>query len=405
MFFIKKKSLRTLLLLSMLFFSFCTQEKTEKQSFFDHFKQEGILVIDKQEKAYWFSKKIYFIPKSDKNPTADTLISYYHNAQIVFRKYNDNTSVKSLELASFMEEYQLENILDYYYLNDDTVFVSANRFSTDKGFMEYFILQTDLESNRQQIWNISERLQITDPYLAVISSYRSANNMKYKNGKLYALTDVIAEPFKKYNTKKPPGVLVVDILKDSLYFIYTKPSVYGEGLFYGTHANKHSIAFISDSSFVVSYPIDAKLYEFNIFGEKIAEKQCESFYIEEIKPIEKKERLTAEDMIKAMECHAYYANIIFDTESNLLYRLVYHEQEYLNEEGEKNTSYDRSMSIMVIDENLEVLGEYYIPPYQFKPYLPKVNEQKHLLLELQENNKHHYILQYIYRNNKNTKTE
>ncbi len=260
-------------------FSSCTQEKAEKQSFFDHFKQEGILVIDKQEEAYWFSKKIYFIPKSDKNATADTLISYYHNAQIVFRKYNDNTSVKSLELASFMEEYQIENILDYYYHNDDTIFVSANRFSPAKGFMEYFILQTDLESNRQQIWNISERMQITDPYLAVISEYNSVNNMKYKNGKLYALTDVIAEPFKKYNTKKTPGVLVVDILKDSLYFIYTKPSVYGEGQFYGNHANQHSIVFISDSSFVVSYPIDAKLYEFNIFVEKIAEKQSESIYV------------------------------------------------------------------------------------------------------------------------------
>ncbi len=388
----KKITIFTQLLLLLVLSQSCKIE-TEKKCFFEHFKLKDVLIIDRTNRTYFSSEIIH----NDKI-TGDTLITFYqmNDNLIVFLGYGQNTRNDTLHLNSFLETYDIDRFLDYYYVNSDTIFISTNYMTEDRSRLDYAIFLLDIKGNVYKKWDIAELTGIDHVFFNVSSEYFGPNRTIYNKEKqlLFLKTDIIFPPYEAFDVNEVPTELVLNIATDEAYFIYAKPDIYGKGDFYGNHALNHSKAFINDSTLVLSFPIDHYLYKYSITGELLKKKECKSLYIDKMVAFERGEPVTFNNLVEAQTCYPYYYQIVYDTKNRYLYRIVHHEQNVLNEVGEKNTEHDRNLSIMVIDENLNIIGEYFIPPYHIIPYLPRINNQEYLHLQIKGNR--NYIIRGIY---------
>lgn len=373
--------MKKILLLTILFLIIimsCNNKKYEKESFFEHFQLKNIFTIEQTAEDYISNETVYYLDD-------DTLITYYQKDKMQIRIMDHGSDKEDrLSLKPFFKEYDVDFFGDYYYVNHDTIFVLMAYPDQSGKRLGYGIFHFNAEGKLQNHWDINKIMQMENPWFNVNSSYRhSIKGMEYQNEKLYCTTDINKKPFKEFNANNIPVVFVLNVKNDSGRFVYGKPEIYGEGNFYGNHVDRQTIALSNDSTFVLSFPLAHDLFLFNNQGKLLKKAKCKSRFIDELKHFPKGEKYTKRQLLDAQECFPYYYTLLYDDDNQLFYRIVFHEQSILNEAGMKNDSYDRSISIMVIDKSLNVLGEYYIPPHHLVPYPPKANNFDGLHLELQ----------------------
>lgn len=138
-----------------------------------------------------------------------------------------------------------------------------------------------------------------------------------------------------------------------------------------------------NDNFLVSFFNSNSIFIYDTSGQVTTVESVKSKYIREFNPVKfyelkknGKERVVTEP---------YYGTLLFDSHRKLYYRFVLHRQEYLKEDNIKvNTSRDRSFSVMVIDSNFSVLGEYFFNPNKYETTGSFVTEKGLFIRSLEE---------------------
>ncbi len=370
--------------------SFSKTQNNDK-CFFSYFEKKDMLVFDRKHYPCFISSA-----RIDLNTAYnDTLVSYYSrtNRHIYIARYGTVPDVDTIDLNLFLDKHDKLNVtltcpgtnmLDYLFVNEDSIFLSVNYLTEDMSRFIYVIYLINRHAEVQKKWNITELMRINDAYFCLNSSHYRTNMAFLNNNIIVTSSNIITQPYIAYNTDTVPSVLVFDLEQNKGHFIYAQPEVYGQGDFYGNHSLNQSIIFLDDSTFVLSYPVDHYLYKYHINGSLIKKSKCQSKYIHKMRAFEKGTVITSENLINAQENFPYYHQIVFDTHNQLIYRVAFLENR-------------KDFSVMVIDKNLNVLGEYIIPSGHLRKYLPMIVNQNNFFAEIIGNRLFKIVGSYVYK--------
>ncbi len=158
-------------------------------------------------------------------------------------------------------------------------------------------------------------------------------------------------------------------LKDSSAGIVplTYPSIYSlYDHWWGGLGNKLTQCVNNKSEIVYSFAMCDSLFIWD--GKTIKSYLVErSKYLTHFPPeiFNNKQAMNSRYVIEYQRKSPRYANIKYDIEKKLYYRVIAHRQELKNKQGENNLNYDRSWSVQIIDTNLKVIDEVYFEPEKY----------------------------------------
>ena len=130
------------------------------------------------------------------------------------------------------------------------------------------------------------------------------------------------------------------------------------------------------NKFIYSFNADEDLYLTSIEHRSVEKKKAKSKYIENVTVFRSNEE-NFQKMVKAQCEHASYGKILYDKYRNVYYRFVYPPCEiddYTGDYVELLRSGRKNFSIMILDENLNILGETFFPAYIYNSNLSFILE-------------------------------
>lgn len=143
----------------------------------------------------------------------------------------------------------------------------------------------------------------------------------------------------------------------------------------GAFGADYSCCYDGDS-FIYSFIADEDLYVTSATHKEIVKKKAKSKYIDNVTVFRSKEE-DFQKMMKAQCEHASYGKILYDKYRDVYYRFVYPPCEiddYSDYYLDLYRSGRRSFSIMILDKELNIVGETSFPPYTYNPNLAFVLE-------------------------------
>lgn len=131
-----------------------------------------------------------------------------------------------------------------------------------------------------------------------------------------------------------------------------------------------------ENSFIYSFIADEDLYVTSSAHKEIVKKKAKSKYVDNVTVFRSKED-NFQKMMKAQCEHASYGKLLYDKYRDVYYRVVYPPFEINDYSGDYLDLYRsgrKSFSIMILDKQLNVVGETSFPPYTYNPNLAFVLE-------------------------------
>lgn len=128
--------------------------------------------------------------------------------------------------------------------------------------------------------------------------------------------------------------------------------------------------------FVYSFHADEDLYLTSPEHKSVEKKKAKSRYIDDVTVFRSNEG-DFQKMMKAQCEHALYGQILCDTYRKVYYRFAYppcEADDYTGDYVELLRSGRKSFSVMILDEDLNVIGETLFPSYTYNPNLSFVRE-------------------------------
>jgi len=142
------------------------------------------------------------------------------------------------------------------------------------------------------------------------------------------------------------------------------------------YANEFNVyRTFNGQQFIYSFSFEEDIYVTSISHDTIQKVKAKSKYIDKLQPI--KPGITDSQIaLKRMAEVAMYRNILYDPYKNIYYRFVYIENELnKNENFSEQLRYGHSLfSILILDENFNVIGETLFPEFIYNPTLAFVDE-------------------------------
>lgn len=129
-------------------------------------------------------------------------------------------------------------------------------------------------------------------------------------------------------------------------------------------------------NFVYSFAADEDLYVTSAAHQEIAKKKAKSRYVERVEVFRSAEG-DFQKMLKAQCEHAAYGKILYDKYRDVYYRFVYPPCEIDDYSGDYLDLYRsgrKTFSVMILDKQLQVIGETSFPAYTYNSYLAFVLE-------------------------------
>lgn len=122
--------------------------------------------------------------------------------------------------------------------------------------------------------------------------------------------------------------------------------------------------------FIYAFQSSDKLYKANISHEEIEEVESKSKYIDKVSTIQVKSD-NLNDVLKRTCEQASYGNLVYDKYRKVYYRFAYPETELEANENYMEILHSgrKVFSVMILDENLQVIGETLFPEYTYSPNL------------------------------------
>ena len=196
----------------------------------------------------------------------------------------------------------------------------------------------------------------------------SAKPLVFMDNKIYIIGHLL--DFSISDHTKVKNVIVVDLSKNTIQRIFSRPELFNFGTWsgyqfelFGTHNNL-------SNKLVYSYAADPFIYEADKNGNILSKHYASSLYFKEISPFSEEKSSNDNIDISKLERHDYvtpqFEKILFDRFHNLYYRFAFLPKD---EEGYKNpkTRTYRRETIVILDSSYSKVGEVLLPDGKFNP--------------------------------------
>ncbi|MGB3616894.1 MAG: DUF4221 family protein [Catalinimonas sp.] len=237
-------------------------------------------------------------------------------------------------------------VIQFYFHNFDSVFLFSN---SDNAI--YLIDSTSKIVNK---YSVNDALSEISGASSITCFLNKGDRIMYdsQKGELLLRTNPPFDIAKDYRAYKHPYKVSYDIENKSItsFFGVYPDEFLDEGKYY---SQDFEIAYCADCpKKVFSFRRSHDLFEVDVNTNKVKQTYgAKSIYIEntfELIPRDSE----ANTLIRHFGQSPYYGNILYDEDRKLYYRLVGHR----TDEGER-----RNSSIIVLDEDLAMIGEFFLP--------------------------------------------
>lgn len=170
---------------------------------------------------------------------------------------------------------------------------------------------------------------------------------------------------KPYETKKP--VLVLNVADSSCELRYHFPDTYQQGLKWGMLGGEVAATQTQSGSFLYSFSCDPYLYETSDHGAE-SKHFAGSRFFERTEPWEKGMGDGAEEAYVTRSC---FRGIVYDSFREVYYRFTHLKLPALNARNERNTIWNKPMSVIILNNKFQVIGETRLESnrYDFRNWL------------------------------------
>jgi len=214
-----------------------------------------------------------------------------------------------------------------------------------------------------QQWNINKLVKKNIAAYFYIDS-RYAHPMTFIQNKLYFQASYKFKPG-AYIGSGVPIEMVLDLQCNSGHQIGELPDEYQQGFFYGNQQWEYSRVINNKGELVFSFPISHDIYVFSESGQFIKATRCKSHFIDKFKPIGKNFTNDLSSIMDAYNYNAQYSELLYDRYNNQYLRIVLHNLGKFGENGKIIDFNTRPWSVMVLDENLQLIKEVLMPGNNF----------------------------------------
>jgi hypothetical protein len=155
---------------------------------------------------------------------------------------------------------------------------------------------------------------------------------------------------------------------DSVRFFLSFPRQYSATSWWHVVGNEVSRVPNNNKEIVYSFPMNDTLFVYSHDGILKRKVSAPSGYFGDFPPppIDERTENNSEKLTNYLLQLKRYVAILYDPFKDRYYRIVAHWQPLKNEEGVKNVNSDAPWSIIVLDSDLQILGEQKIEPYTYK---------------------------------------
>lgn len=137
-----------------------------------------------------------------------------------------------------------------------------------------------------------------------------------------------------------------------------KYNYYGDAIDVSRTVNAHLHVF--------SFPANDSIYVFNSLDKSIRKFNCRSkFKNEEVRPLDARFHNDINKKVEHLTINPLYRKILYDPFRDLYYRFFVNSVPLRNNDGTYNTTVDKSLSVIVINKNFEVLDEINLPRHEW----------------------------------------
>ena len=134
---------------------------------------------------------------------------------------------------------------------------------------------------------------------------------------------------------------------------YSLPPVYSKGL-YGRRFMEYSYCYNNKGNFVFSFPADTNIYETNLADYHIAFYAKSKYQQGSVEPVSK-EALEKDEGQKEYVLRDCYGPVFYDPYKKRYLRFF---KQKVNREAYESKDYDRQVSVIVLNEQFKVIGEF-----------------------------------------------
>jgi hypothetical protein len=251
-----------------------------------------------------------------------------------------------IEIPSFYISSELSSI---HVINKDSILVTDSPTSflliDAKGEVlnKYSIRESSLLPENSQIFELLSYIKIQEDGQSV---YFPILHYAY-----------LVRPW-EYKKSNRIGVLNLTSEKVTKFIVPTAESAYiPKGYNYPDDVLEPNVTVVNNS-IIVSYPYDDVIEVYELSGEFLYRKKVSSQYILEVpKPMKIKTYKVQQKRWNYRITMPFYDNINFHEAIGLYSRIAYHEQPLKMNDGKLNDGSKRTASIILMDENFNIVGE------------------------------------------------
>jgi|GEM_PF-6735548 len=344
------KYLLFFILLNVLFFS-CNEDKeihlvNEKISI--KILKQDTLTSNTISLSYPFTNNYHLIKGVEYLIGSDN----YLNLLEIINLHNKEDVTIDFNSESYLKESVILD--DFYFHNMDSIFllsVENNR-----------IYLMDSQGRLNNTFNLNDASQNFQGENFFSISYESRRNifLDKKNNYLYLRSVPPNDWHSEREFYKKPIISIYDIETDKFIKIIGEfPKHFSESKLYFPSDNQFSFIIDFENGFYyLSHRREHSIYKYDLFTDKLIKKiSAKSTYLDDFDLIPR--NVDVQKMVNSLTKDGTYTNFLHNPFKNQYYRIVTHNQELINPNSGKlnHPINNRPFSIIVFDENLEVIGE------------------------------------------------
>lgn len=155
---------------------------------------------------------------------------------------------------------------------------------------------------------------------------------------------------------------------DSVRFFLSFPQQYSATSWWHVVGNEISRVSNKNKEIVYSFPMNDTLFVYSREGTLKRKVSAPSEFLDDFPPppVDAPTENNPEKLVSYVMQLKRYVAILYDPFKDRYYRIVAHWQPLKNEEGRKNVNSDAPWSIIVLDADLQILGEQKIEPFTYR---------------------------------------
>lgn len=293
---------------------------------------------------------------------ADKELTFYYylnfeDEKIYSHNLKTNELIHTIDVSSIDKNIVFDKMIQIQWLEEDRIGIFSNN--------DQKIYIVDLEGNVINLASTASE-EMEEPSFVSVSFFD--RTFSYHNNKVYlkiAYTDFVLnskENFKRYFAREM--MLSIDFSSGERKYFLKSPASYQEGNSYGSY---DIFSCINEKGQpVFSFPSSDSVY---VFNEEILVKKLYAGSREQPRfiPEDVSQSKNLAYSRKYSATKPFYQKIVFDSYRNLYYRVFKLKNPYLNEDGTVVRPDQYSWSIIVLDKDLEVIGESIFYTYKNSP--------------------------------------